>query len=280
MEHEVEQPVTGGSDRATDPDFLASVRRATVRPGEISLWYTGGAGYVIRTAAATLLIDPFVGPSNPPDWIRAIPPAFDAAEIGDLGGLDAILLTHEHGDHADPDALGPLGRLTEAQVLGPTACVDVALRAGVPAERAQVLSHDESATFGDLRVTAVPMNDPGAPGCNGYVLETGAVAILHCGDSLYFPGFLDLGRRWSFDAICLSVGANPPGRNFYLDEAGAARAARDAGARLLIAQHYDLWQGITLDPQRVAIAAAWYCPEAQVVPAKVQQRITVGAASA
>ncbi|MGH2535730.1 MAG: MBL fold metallo-hydrolase [Thermomicrobiales bacterium] len=269
--------MTAVSDQANNPDFLTAVQRAVVRPDEIALWYTGGAGYVIRTAGATLLIDPFVGPSTPPDWIRAIPPAFDLADIADLARLDAVVLTHEHGDHADPDALGPLGRLTDAPMLGPAACIDVARRAGVPEARLRILTHDGSAIFGDLQVTAVPMNDPGAPGCNGYVLETGSVAVLHCGDSLHFPGFLELGKRWSFDAICLSVGANPPGRDFYLDEAGAARAARDAGARLLIVQHHDLWQGITLDPRRVAVAVRWYCSETRVVPARFGRRIRVRA---
>lgn len=269
--------MTEKSDRRTTPDFLAMVRHAAVRPGEIALWYTGGAGYVVRTAGATLLIDPFVGPSNPPDWIRAIQPAFDPVNIGDLGNLDAVVLTHEHGDHTDPEALGPLGRLTTVPVFGPPACIDIARHAGVADMRAIVLPHDDSATFGDLRMTAVVMNDPGAPGCNGYVLETDNVAILHCGDSLYFAGFRELGTRWSFDAICLSVGANPPGRNFYLDEAGAARAARDSGAKTLIAQHYDLWQGITLDPHRVALVARWYCPEMRVVPARLGRRISVRA---
>ena len=88
-------------------DLPAVVARARIRVGKIALWYTGGAGYVVKTAGATLLIDPFVGPSNPTDWIRAIPPAFDPERLTDI---DAVVLTHEHGDHADPDALGPLGR--------------------------------------------------------------------------------------------------------------------------------------------------------------------------
>lgn len=265
--------------QTANPDFLAEARQASVATGEIALWYTGGAGYIVKTAAATVLFDPYLGPSNPPDWMRAIPPAFDSARLAELGTLDAVVLTHEHGDHADPDALGPIGNLTGAQAVGPAACIEAARAAGFSEARSRVLGHEESLTFGDLRLTAVPMNDPGAPGCNGYVLESGGTTLLQCGDSLYFSGFAELGQRWSFDAICLSVGANPPGRTFYLDESGAARAARDTGARILIAQHYDLWQGLTLDPERVAIAASWYCPETRVIPAKFQERITVSAPS-
>jgi L-ascorbate 6-phosphate lactonase len=263
----------------TTAGLIARVRRARVRPRELALWYTGGAGYVVRSAEATLLIDPYVGPSNPPDWIRAIPPAFDPDEVGDVAGLDAVALTHEHGDHSDPVALEAVARLTDAVVVGPDACIDVALRAGMPKHRLQTLASDESLTYGDLRVTAVAMHDPASAGCNGYVLETDGVSVLHAGDSLYFPGFVDLGRRWKLDAVCLSVAANPPGRTFYLDEAGAARAARDAGARLLIPHHFDLWRGLTLDPRRVAVAARWYCPDTRVMPARFGKRLTVAAAS-
>lgn len=263
------------SEESNRDELLSAARQDQVAPGTMALWYTGGAGYIVRTADATLLIDPFVGPSNPPDWVRAIPPAFNLERIADLGRLDAVLLTHEHGDHADPEALEPLARLTPAPVIGPATCIEVALAAGLPETRGRVLAHDESLTIGDLRVTAVAMDDPGARGCNGYVLETGALALLHGADSLYFPGFLELGKRWQFDAICLSVGANPPGKIIYMDEVDAARAARDAGARQLIPNHFDLWQGLTLDPNRIAIATSWYAPEVIVAPARFRERITI-----
>jgi L-ascorbate metabolism protein UlaG (beta-lactamase superfamily) len=261
---------------SSEADLLDEVRRAEVPPGSVALWYTGGAGYIVKSVETTMLIDPFVGPSNPPNWIRAIPPAFDPERLDELGPIAAVLLTHEHGDHADPDALRPLSARSEAVVVGPASCITVAQEAGYPADRCRVLEHHHSLLAGNIHVTAVPMHDPGAKGCNGYVLETDHIAILHAGDSLYFPGFLDLGKRWSFDAICVSVAANPPGRGIYMDEADAARAARDAGTSMLIPQHYDLWQGLTLDPQRIAIAASWYCPDTRVVPARFGRRITIG----
>jgi L-ascorbate 6-phosphate lactonase len=254
---------------------LDRVGRARVRPGEIALWYLGGAGYVVKTPGATILVDPFIGPSNPPDWIRAIPPAFDPE---DVRAVDAVFLTHEHSDHTDPVALGAIGRQTNAPVYGPASCIAVAEASNYPAERRHVLEPEGTVGIGDLRVTAVPLRDPGAKGCNGYIVEAADVVLLHCADSVYFPGFVELGRRWSIEAICISVAANPPGCAYYMDEVDAARAARDAGARVLIPQHFDLWQGLTLDPQRVATAARWYCPTTRVLPARYGERITIGRA--
>lgn len=259
-------------------DLLLAVRRARVAGGALALRYTGGAGYAAKTAGATILIDPFVGPSSPPDWIRAVPPAFNPTRIADLGPLDAVLLTHEHADRADPAALAPIGKRTGALASGPTTCVAVARWAGFSAERCRLLRHDQTLTVGDVRLTAVAMLDPLAEGCNGYVLETGRVAVLHRGDGLHSLGFVELEQRWALDATCVSVGSSPPGRTDLVDEADVARAARDAGASILIVRHHDRWQGMTLDPWRVSIAAHWYAPSLRVVPARTGRRVTIPAA--
>lgn len=255
--------------------LLDQVRRVRVRDGDLALWYIGGAGYIVRTDQMTLLIDPFLGPSNPPDWLREIPPAFEAERVNELGRIDAVLLTHEHGDHADPVALRALAVRTTALVYGPASCITVAAEVGYPADRRHVLDHDETREIGDLTITAVAMRDPAAQSCNGYVLETDGLALLHCGDSVYFDGFLALGQRWALDALCVSVAQNPPGRSIYMDEVAAARAARDAKAKTLIPQHYDLWRGFTLDPRRVRTATGWYAPETTVKPARFCQRLTI-----
>ncbi|HET9662386.1 MAG TPA: MBL fold metallo-hydrolase [Thermomicrobiales bacterium] len=255
--------------------FLQRVRRATVASGALALWYIGGAGYIARTTGATLLIDPFLGPSNPPDWMRAIPPAFAPDDLDALGSVDAVLITHEHSDHADPVALAAIAALPEIPVLGTPAAIEVATRAGLDAGRAIVFPPESSRPIGDLTVTAAPMHDPTAQSANGYLLETGETTLLLCGDSLYFSGFLEIGRRWALDAICLTVGANPPGMTVYMGESDVARATRDSGAASVIVQHYDLWQGLTLDPERVRTVCRWYAPDTKVIPARFQRRITL-----
>ena len=258
---------------APPADLAALVSSARVRHGTLALWYLGGAGYAVKSPETTLLIDPFVGPSNPPDWVRAIPAP---CAPDDLPLVAATLLTHEHSDHADPLALAALGRRAAGTAIGSAACIAVAHDSGFPPERCRVLNYDEHLTIGDIAVTAVPMLDPAAHDPNGYVLEIDGFTLLHCGDGLYSPDFVTLAARWRFDAICVSVGANPIGKHYYMTEVDAARAARDTGTDQLILQHYDLWSGLTLDPRRVATVARWYCPGVRITPARYCRRLSLG----
>jgi L-ascorbate 6-phosphate lactonase len=253
-------------------DLFSRLHDTAVPANQMMLWYLGGAGYALKTAATTLLIDPFIGPGQPPQWTRATPPAFTSGQVRDI---DAVLLTHEHDDHADPIALGAIGLRTDAIIVGPRTCIAVARKVHVPQKRCQMLPHNATLVLNDLRITAVPIFDPNAKGGNGYVIECGPVTLLHCGDSRYFSGFLELTRRWAFDAICVSVAYNPPGKDLYMDEAEAARTARDTKAKLLIVQHYDLWQGYTLDPQRVEVATSWYSPATRVVAAQLGEPLAI-----
>jgi L-ascorbate metabolism protein UlaG (beta-lactamase superfamily) len=98
---------------------------------------------------------------------------------------------------------------------------------------------------------------------------------LLCGDSHYFDGFAALGEAWEFDAVAVTVGANPPGQSIYMGESDAGRIARDTRTKKLIHQHHDLWQALAIDPARVGIAVSWYAPEAEFEGAVFGERIDV-----
>jgi L-ascorbate metabolism protein UlaG (beta-lactamase superfamily) len=251
------------------------VASAVIEPGSIALWHTGGAGYFVKTAGATIFIDPFLGPSLPPDWIRGVPPSFAPEELGDIERIDALLITHEHTDHADPAALAALVTYPEIPVFGPGSAIEVARANGIPESRLTVVRHGDELRFGDLRVTAVPVNDPTAIECNGYVLQCGETTLLLAADSHYTDGFAELGRVWQPYAVAVTAGHNPPGETIYMGESDAGRIARDTGAQVLIHQHHDLWQRAALDPARVAAVTAWYAPETKVIGTVFGEQLTL-----
>lgn len=264
----------GSANGMTAPsDLLEAVDRARVAPGDVALWYTGGAGYIVKTASALIFVDPYCGPSLDETWVRNIPPAFDPR---DVTRCDLILSTHEHADHCDPHALGPMLEGTSAPFAGPASSVEAARGFGWPDSRLRALAPGESTSSNGVTVTAVHALDPHAAGCLGYALQVpDGPTIVNMGDSLFFDGLGAELRRWRVDVLCVSVAHNPPDETFYMSEVDVVRAARDAQARVLMPHHWDLWQWVAMDPRRVGAVAPWYAPDARVVPAKFCQPVTI-----
>ena len=63
----------------------------------VGVWWLGQAGFVLRGAAATVVIDPFVTDFG--SFGRLYDPPL---EPEDLDKVDLLLGTHDHADHIDP----------------------------------------------------------------------------------------------------------------------------------------------------------------------------------
>ena len=65
-------------------------------------------------------------------------------------------------------------------------------------------------------------------------------SVYHAGDTAYFSGFREIGRRLSPDLALLPIGAyNPPSfRNVHASPADATRAFLDLNARWMVPMHY------------------------------------------
>jgi L-ascorbate metabolism protein UlaG (beta-lactamase superfamily) len=96
-----------------------------------------------------------------------------------LAGVDAVLVTHRHGDHYDPAILKAIG----APVFGVPEVVRLAADAGLTAH---ALAIGTPATVAGMHVTTVPANhgpNVTQPVENvGFVVEAGGVSIYVTGD--------------------------------------------------------------------------------------------------
>src|SRR5262249_32896488 len=100
---------------------------------------------------------------------------------------------------------------------------------------------------GNLAITHVPSRHWGARiikdshrGYGGYVLNSGKQSVYHAGDTAYFAGFREIGRRLAPEVALLPIGAyNPPQfRNVHANPADATRAFLDLNARWMVPMHY------------------------------------------
>jgi L-ascorbate metabolism protein UlaG (beta-lactamase superfamily) len=124
-----------------------------------------------------------------------IDPVGSMTDYKKLPQADLILVTHEHGDHLDPGAIGIL-RKSGTDVVGTSKCAE-------KLKNMIIMKNGESRVFQGFKVEAVPaynivhMRGPGAPfhpkgQGNGYVLTFGDKRIYVGGDTENIPEMKDL----------------------------------------------------------------------------------------
>ena len=115
-----------------------------------------------------------------------VDPVSEHADYSTLTKADIVLITHEHSDHLDPEAI--------AAVRKPDAAVIVASKCAGKLPGAIVLHNDESKSVKGIRIEAVPAYNvvhtraPGSPyhpkgDGNGYVLTLGERRVYIAGDT-------------------------------------------------------------------------------------------------
>jgi L-ascorbate 6-phosphate lactonase len=223
----------------------------------VQLTWIGQAGFLVRTQATRLALDPFL--SDHPD--RRFP---SPVGPGDLAGTELVLASHQHLDHLDAPALAALLELDDrARVVVPAPVVPDAVEAGLPTDRLVAARPGEPIGAGDVTVHPVPAlhgvhvadaysfglpGDGGQVRYLGYVLETPDGRLYHAGDTLRFDGQAELLRRHRVDVALLPINGRDEEREARdlvgnLDPGEALALARDAGIGTVVPMHYELMEG-------------------------------------
>ena len=254
-------------------------------PEGLSVWYLGCNGFVLRTAEATVYVDPYFSDGDPPELVRMIPVPMDAA---DATLCDAVLVTHEHIDHLHPPSYGPLVEDLGADLYAPATAYEEQDYDGdlrLPDDPG-VAAVGDTFEVGDLTVHVRGANDPDALEPVSYVVEHDSGVFFHAGDSRPAEAFEAIGSEFDIDLGVLAFGTvgnihyaddgEARRTRWYMDENQVIEAANALELGRLFPSHYDMWRGMVADPKALFEHAASFEYPNVVEVARVGDRFDVG----
>ncbi|MGM0884643.1 MAG: MBL fold metallo-hydrolase [Bacillota bacterium] len=164
--------------------------------------------------------------------------------LDEFGAVAAVLITHQHGDHFDPEAIAtyygediPVYVPAEAHNLTNSGKLKD-IRGVFPEDSFQV---------GAFTVTAAQSVDGVGDPQVAWIVEDREKKVIHCGDTLWHGYWWKFAKTFGpFDAACLPVngavielpGLTPSGQPICLTPEQAVSAANILGANTLVPIHY------------------------------------------
>lgn len=194
---------------------------------------------------------PFAGPKRfnaPPITIEELPP------------VRGVILSHDHYDHLDHSAIRALDGKVDL-FLAPLGVGDRLASWGIARDKIQQFDWWQGTEADGLRLTATPAQHFSGRGFRdgnrtlwaSWVIEDDGLRLFFSGDTGYFGGFAEIGRRFGpFDLTLMETGAyNEQWPYVHLHPQQTVQAHQDLRGRWLLPIHngtFDLAMHIWEDP--------------------------------
>jgi L-ascorbate metabolism protein UlaG (beta-lactamase superfamily) len=206
---------------------------------QVRVTWIGHSGFYVEMGKRSVVLDP-----NWANWLGFLKRIREPGlHLHELPEVDLVLVSHAHHDHMHKKSLKSLQ--SSSGVVVPTGSASLVKRLGFPAVHEMEVW--DMLDFDGLEVVHTPAMHWGARFIHdthrdygGYVIRSGGRTVYHCGDSAYFPGFEEIGRKHDIDIALMPIGAYdaPSGRDVHMNPEEAVRAFMELGAKVLIPRHY------------------------------------------
>ncbi len=222
-----------------EPDLALLATPPAAHEGARLTWL-GHASWLVQLDGLSLLIDPALRDAISVIIRRNVQPGLT---IEQLPPIAASLVSHNHYDHLDLPTLEPVG----APIITGLGQSRIFRGTKLPCTE---LDWWSATKIGDVTIHYVPsqhwsrrgITDANQMLWGGFVIEGSSARIYHSGDTAYFDGFTEIGRRYpGIDAAMLPIGAYDPawfmGKQ-HMNPEEAVQAFADLGARHFLAMHW------------------------------------------
>ncbi len=215
--------------------------------GQLGVTFIGHSSFFLQIGGLNVVIDPNFAP-----WLFVLKRLRNPGlRLQDLPPIDLVLVTHAHFDHLHRPSLRAIARQTRRErghaptLVVPHHVFDLVSDLGF----SNVVELDWWNNYrqASVDVIHVPSRHWGARilkdshrGYGGYVLRSGKHSVYHAGDTAYFDGFREIGRRLAPELALLPIGAYHPEtfRTVHTSPADATRAFLDLKSRWMVPMHY------------------------------------------
>jgi L-ascorbate 6-phosphate lactonase len=248
-----------------------------VIPNSLGIYFLGQVGVALRGPDGLILIDPYLTDSDGHGGHlpRLYPPPIQPHK---LRGVTAVLISHNHADHFDPETLKPIVQNNpNVRMFGPHNCDFMGL--GLRENQVGYPDPLEPFYLGSAEVCVVPSAhyglEPTPQGFTyyGFLLEWNGVQLYHAGDTIVWmgdhpeladlpptdrlhEGLIELVKSFRPDVAFLPINGRDhfretdKGMTGNLDVRESAELAELWDVDVVIPTHFDLFAANPEDPGR------------------------------
>ena len=162
--------------------------KSKVPRGAVRMWWLGQAGFAFKTDHGKIIYaDPYL--SDAVERLHGFKRLSLAPIAAEDVRADLVILTHEHTDHLDPDALPVIARNNpKCRFAGPSGCVEGLTQAGISKDRRVLLQPNSTLDCGGVLIHTAPADHGNfSSSALAMVLDFGGVRVMLTGDTSLRP---------------------------------------------------------------------------------------------
>lgn len=274
------------------------IEETIVRPGTFTMWWLGCTGIWIKSENNTNIVTDFwVGRGKVTQDFSKLPPHLGGPDfqLNRMAGgrqrfpntrmipvvldpfkvksLDAFLVTHNHRDHMDPNALAAIyKKFPDIPFIGPEYVTEQWIKWGLPKEKCVMVKPGDVIKVKDCEIVVLDSFDrtvlltaPREGALEGlcpndmdrrsvnYLIKTPGGSFYHSGDSHFSNYTLRHGKLHNIDVAIAAFGENPPGITDKMNACDVLRMAENLHCKVIIPVHYETWSCFLADPREIDV---------------------------